>query len=348
MTIADKLTLLEQTKEAQRVKLGLPKNLPFNQYVKFIRDPFTITELFKNGEQGAWFDPSDLSTLYQNVSGATPVTKDSDPAGLILDGSKNGETKIINYYDFSDSNTVEQFVVENDPGINAYPNADNTGLAIKAKGGNYYLSLDIPLTPLEKNKTYKATIRTLTEHNSTHTLLLYFYNQVGGKNRGGTPNRRMAPGEYTLYLDTGKLFKDGVSEGQIGSISLKIGTGTIEGYVEVASLKLEEVAGNHATQPTASARPIYRTDGKLHWLEFDEVDDTLSTKLPSGTYTEIKASRDGVTHKYPVNVNGTYTIGDLTQTKQSVSGLVLVNRQLTPAEIVNVTNLMKVKAGLPL
>lgn len=35
--------------------------------------------------------------------------------------------------------------------------------------------------------------------------------------------------------------------------------------------------GNHATQSTSAARPIYRTDGTLHWLKFDGVDDGLQT-----------------------------------------------------------------------
>jgi len=31
----------------------------------------------------------------------------------------------------------------------------------------------------------------------------------------------------------------------------------------------------HPTQSTASSRPIYKTDGTVHWLEFDGVDDVL-------------------------------------------------------------------------
>jgi len=33
--------------------------------------------------------------------------------------------------------------------------------------------------------------------------------------------------------------------------------------------------GNHATQTVSGSRPVYRTDGTLHWLEFDGVDDVL-------------------------------------------------------------------------
>lgn len=35
--------------------------------------------------------------------------------------------------------------------------------------------------------------------------------------------------------------------------------------------------GNHATQATAASRPLYKTDGTYHWLQFDGVDDSLIT-----------------------------------------------------------------------
>lgn len=51
---------------------------------------FNPLTLFANGEQGAWYDPSDLTTLYQDSAGTTPVTADGDPVGLMLDKSGNG------------------------------------------------------------------------------------------------------------------------------------------------------------------------------------------------------------------------------------------------------------------
>ena len=44
--------------------------------------------LFGSGEQGAWYDPSDLSTLFQDAAGTTPVTAMEQPVGLILDKSQ--------------------------------------------------------------------------------------------------------------------------------------------------------------------------------------------------------------------------------------------------------------------
>ena len=34
---------------------------------------------------------------------------------------------------------------------------------------------------------------------------------------------------------------------------------------------------NHATQSVSGSRPVYRTDGVLHWLQFDGADDRLNT-----------------------------------------------------------------------
>lgn len=45
--------------------------------------------LFDAGQYGIWFDPSDLTTLFQDAAGAIPVTGDGQPVGLMLDKSGN-------------------------------------------------------------------------------------------------------------------------------------------------------------------------------------------------------------------------------------------------------------------
>ena len=50
---------------------------------------FNPIDLFASGEQGAWYDPSDLTTLFQDSAGTIPVTVDGQPVGLILDKSGN-------------------------------------------------------------------------------------------------------------------------------------------------------------------------------------------------------------------------------------------------------------------
>lgn len=48
---------------------------------------FLPAALFAAGEQGAWYDPSDLSTMFQDSAGTTPVTAVEQPVGKILDKS---------------------------------------------------------------------------------------------------------------------------------------------------------------------------------------------------------------------------------------------------------------------
>ncbi len=50
--------------------------------------PFTPASLFPG--TGAWYDPSDISTLFQDTGGATPVTASGQPVGRINDKSGNG------------------------------------------------------------------------------------------------------------------------------------------------------------------------------------------------------------------------------------------------------------------
>ena len=49
---------------------------------------FSPSALFANGEEGGWYDPSDLTTLFEE-DGTTPASVDG-PVGKILDKSGNG------------------------------------------------------------------------------------------------------------------------------------------------------------------------------------------------------------------------------------------------------------------
>lgn len=49
---------------------------------------FTPGYLFTAGVNGAWYDPSDFSTMFQDAAGTTPVTAVGQPVGLMLDKSK--------------------------------------------------------------------------------------------------------------------------------------------------------------------------------------------------------------------------------------------------------------------
>ena len=51
---------------------------------------FTPANLFLSSEKGAWFDANDLSTLFQDSAGTTPITAVGQKVGKWLDKSGNG------------------------------------------------------------------------------------------------------------------------------------------------------------------------------------------------------------------------------------------------------------------
>lgn len=55
---------------------------------KVLSGGFTPAALFVGGQQGFFYDPSDLSTLFQDSAGTTPVTGVEQVVGLMLDKSK--------------------------------------------------------------------------------------------------------------------------------------------------------------------------------------------------------------------------------------------------------------------
>jgi hypothetical protein len=46
--------------------------------------------IFDGGQQGTWYDPSDLTTLFQDSAGTTPVSAAGQPVGKMLDKSGRG------------------------------------------------------------------------------------------------------------------------------------------------------------------------------------------------------------------------------------------------------------------
>jgi len=51
------------------------------------RSGFSPAFLFAGSIAGAWYDPSDIDTLFQDSAGTTPVTTSGQPVGLMLDKS---------------------------------------------------------------------------------------------------------------------------------------------------------------------------------------------------------------------------------------------------------------------
>lgn len=53
-----------------------------------------VAAMFANGEQGAWYDPSNIASLFQDSAGTVPVTADGQPVGELLDQSGRGNKQL--------------------------------------------------------------------------------------------------------------------------------------------------------------------------------------------------------------------------------------------------------------
>ena len=85
--------IIKRPRQAVLAPCGLPAQMVFRAY----RPPSDLLSmvkivrlLFSSSEQGAWYDPSDMSTLFQDSAGTVPVTAVEQPVGRMLDKSGRG------------------------------------------------------------------------------------------------------------------------------------------------------------------------------------------------------------------------------------------------------------------
>jgi len=179
--------------------------------------------LFTFGEQGAWYDPSDLTTLFQDAAGTTPVTAVEQPVGLMLDKSRglvlgpelvtNGDFATDTWWTKGSGCTI----------------AGGLGVATAAPNGSGWYRLNF----LTIGRYYETTF-TVVSCSAGGFRIRYF-----GTNTSATYS---IPGTYTarILADT------------TGFVIETVGTTT--GTIDNVSVK--EVTGNHASQTTAGSRPL--------------------------------------------------------------------------------------------
>ena len=81
---------LTPQERSRRMKLNMLMGMSYAAFSSSRASAFTPLSLFSAGEVGAWYDPSDFSTMFQDSAGTTPVTAVEQPVGLIRDKSGRG------------------------------------------------------------------------------------------------------------------------------------------------------------------------------------------------------------------------------------------------------------------
>jgi hypothetical protein len=216
--------------------------------------------LFESGEQGAWYDPSDLTSMRQLSTGATAAAVAS-PVGFIADKRLMG------------GKTFDAFVAgQPELAIDAHfnnPLAWTTTANTSVSGGG--ASFNAP-TVNGDSITPSTAIGLVpnTYYEFTFTIVNYVSGSVRVETVGGGSvsigNSVGANGTFTQILQA------------VGANnSFRFRTTTTNADLDITSYSVKAIPGNHATQATAAARPILRQDGALYYLEFDGVDDSLAT-----------------------------------------------------------------------
>lgn len=213
---------------------------------------FSPLSLFAAGEQGLWYDPSDLSTLFQDAAGTVPVTAAGQPVGVILDKRlglvPSGE--LVSNGDFSQG--AAGWTLGSGWSI-------GSGVASKAAGVNADLTSSLAAVV---GKTYKITYTaTVTAGNMSFRI---------GSTTGPA---HTVSGTFTAYLTATTTSPLAVN-----------GNSAFVGAVD--NISVRELPGNHASQVTAGSKPILRNSGGLWYLEFDGVDDFLVTAAINFTATD--------------------------------------------------------------
>ena len=229
-----------------------------------------IANLFSNGEQGVWYDPSDLTTMFQDDTSTLPAAI-GEPVGTMLDKSQGLKlgSELITNGDFADDSVWVKGT--------GWSIANGVGVADNVTSQN----LRQNAVALEENKVYSVTF----------TLVSISQGSVLGR-FGGTPAVDSADfteaGTYTFFLRANSTNSSFMLRGQGGF------TGTVD------NVTVKEVLGSHATA-TDTTRPIlarHPEGGVRNLLSYtQEFDDDYWSKLdgssvdanvaisPSGTQT---------------------------------------------------------------
>lgn len=281
------------------IRLPMVLGESFNQLIK---------SLFANGEQGFFYDPNDLSTMYQDAAGTVPVTAVGQVVGVMLDKSKGLALGVEQFPTFDFNNWVS---------VGGVSTKTSNSITTTSNGGVYK-----PI-PLGSGRVYAIKISG--------------WSSSGGvvRNSGNSNGQVALPvGDFSITIISPGMF--GV--GAVPNLYIMLFGAS---SVRFDSLSVKELAGNHAYQSTSSMRPLLAASPQR--LDYDTVDDKLITNLPAQLTgcTVIRSVPNvgtqiltGQTIPTPYNDNTDHC------------GLIVVNRALTPNETSAITREFNKRAGV--
>jgi hypothetical protein len=201
---------------------------------------FSPLSLFAASEPGVWYDPSDLTTMFQDTAGTTPVTTPGQTVALLLDKSKGlvlgtelGNAALL------DKRPATDGTVTRSSGIITFTSAAS-GLS---------LAISQEITGLIIGNTYRFNGRMRRTVGASPVQP-----QIRTTSGGGGSTLLVGPNigsEFTSF----SIFWVATQTSAHFSFSTLAAGQTIE--VDEAAFSVKLLAGNHATQATTASRPTY-------------------------------------------------------------------------------------------
>lgn len=185
---------------------------------------FTPASLFSAGEQGAWYDPSDYSTLFTDSAGTTPVTAVEQFVGLMLDKSKGAPTTLGAELNGDPSLTGNGFW-----GVNPGVTVGSNKVSFVSTGVGNALFKTTLLTP---GKWYRITL----------TIANYAAGAVGVETPSPQSAVFSANGTYSCTVFAN------------AATALYITARNATTTLDITAISVREIPGNHATS-TGTKRP---------------------------------------------------------------------------------------------
>jgi len=281
-----------------------------------------MKKLFANGEQGFWYDPSDMGTMYQDAAGTVPITAVGQPVGLMLDKSKGavlGPELIKNptFEDrtvWEDTSTGTGFIAP----INGVLRVSGTSGTDRGRVQQSFA------TVIGKTYKFESDGEFLSGGVGNITLGV-----ATAPNGGGTRF-------FVSSINTGFIFTAASS-----STYVYLATNAVGAVVDLAKVSVREVPGNRAYQTTSAARPILQNTPRR--IDFDAVDDKLITNLPAQlTDCTVIRSVPGV----GAQILTGQTIPVTYEDNKDHCGLIAINRALTASETAAITREFNKRAGM--
>ena len=250
-----------------------------------------VRAMFLGNEQGAWYDPSDMSTLFQDAAGTTPVTSVEQPVGLVLDKSKG----LV----LGPATTGTGWINAAVQTWDAFSTAGESFTATKSTAGSTDSAYTTNTVAVTLGAWYEVSLFV-----SSTTLSLY------SVALSATTNSRSTKVDFSgTGLKKGYVYANVAN----GNFSINFST-TVLGSITVDYISVRELPGNHAFQTTAASRPVLsarvnrllKTESPTEWINAATLFTVVNSEV--GAF-ELSALTESTSVNAYIGQNSNYPIG---------------------------------------